>query len=182
MPTFNHEIKHYLHAILLGVLLSTSVLSHAATKEEAVKAGSIYNFTKFAVWPTDVSASDHFNLCVFSQNKPNGGLQALGGKLVADKPLVVRHNVKTSSIHTCHMAYIADDSEANIQKTLNKVKKYPILTVSDHPDFIRKGGMIGFVRSGSHVGFEINIAVANAAGVEIGSQLLKLAKTVKGLK
>ena len=176
-----NKLLNFVHAIFIGVLICTSTILQAATKEEAVKAGSVYNFTKFTSWPSDLGSSDTFNLCVFSENKPDEGLQALSGKSVADKPLVLRYNVEGSSISKCHMAFIAHDSQVKVQETLNKIKKMPILTVSASPDFIKKGGMIGLIKVGKHVGFEINIATTNAVGIHIGSQLLKLAKRVEGL-
>lgn len=171
-----------LHAMFIGVLIFISSTLQAATKEEAVKAGSIYNFTKFVIWPSHFSAQNTFNLCVFSKNKPNAGLYALNGKLVADKPLAVRHMYEGSKISDCQLAFIADDGNNNIQKTLNKITNLPILSVSDSPDFINQGGMIGLIKDGQHVGFEINITESNSVGISIGAQLLKLAKRVKGVE
>ena len=125
-----------IYALLIGVLTCASMLIQAATTEDAVKAGSIYNFTKFVIWPNDISAKDNFYLCVFSKNKPNAGLQALSGKFVADKLLVIRHINNDNNIKDCHMVFIPNDSNNNVQIILNKVTKLPILTVSDSPDFI----------------------------------------------
>ena len=179
--TIKKRLLICLHAILIGALSCTSMTLHAATKEEAVKAGSIYNFTKFVIWPNDISTRDNFNLCVFSKNKPNAGLQALSGKLVVDKPLVLHHMIEGSNLNNCHVAFIANDTNKNVQKTLNKIINLPILSVSDSPDFINNGGMIGLIKDGPHVSFEINITATNAVGINIGAQLLKLAKRVKGL-
>lgn len=152
----------------------------AATKEGAVKAGFVYNFTKFTVWPKYAHASDHFHLCVIGGDKLGGGLDALKGKRVASKRLILRHSAKGKAVNTCHMAFIAHDNKANIKKTLNKFSDLPILTVSDSPDFISNGGMIGLVKDGPNVGFEIDVAAAKAVGIHISAQLLKLAKVVKG--
>jgi hypothetical protein len=175
------RLLYCLRAMFTGALICMSQTLQAATKEEAVKAGSIYNFTKYIVWPNDVSTINNFNLCVYSKHKPNDGLLALSGKLVVDKPLVIRHMNKASNINTCQMVFIANDSENYVQETLNKITKLPILTVSDSPDFINKGGMIGLIKDGQRVGFEINIAKTNAVGIHVGAQMLKLAKRVKGL-
>jgi hypothetical protein len=181
MMTLNKNIQFfYLQAMLLVVLTCVSIPLKAATKEQAVKAGSVYNFTKFTIWPNAVATADQFHLCVYS-TKRDDGLQALKGKKVADKSLVLHRNVKDRELSTCHMIFIENDSKKNTRKLLNKVKKLPILTVSDNENFIDKGGMIGFIKNGEKVGFEINIANVNASGIYIGSQLLKLAKTVKGL-
>lgn len=169
-----------LQAILLGVFLCASFTLKAATKEEAVKAGALYNFTKFSVWPNDVIVGSHFDLCVFGKRK-NDGLQALNGKLVTNKSLRLHRNVSDKKLNTCHMVYITKDSKQSKQRVLNKVKNLPILTVGDGANFINTGGMIGFIKNGSHVGFEVNIANVKAAGIHISSQMLKLAKKVEGI-
>lgn len=181
MMQFKNNIPlKYLHTMLIGMLLSTPIFLKAATKEGAVKAGFIYNFTKYTVWPNDVSARDSFNLCVFGEDELGGGLDALKGKLVATKKLVVHRQVTSAAINDCHIAFIAKDQQVNLKKTLSKLTNLPILTVSDRPDFINSGGMVGLVRDGKHVAFEVDIAAVNATGIHISAQLLKLAKVVKG--
>jgi len=172
----------YLLALLFSTLLSVSVLAHATTKEQAVKAGFIYNITKFTVWPNAAYEGDVFNLCLFGDDNLGGGLEALYGKLVGSKPLVLRRNVDDTDLHRCHIAFITKDNPQNIQKTLNKLRHIPLLTVSDSPNFIDQGGMIGLVRDDRRVGFEVDIKAVKAAGLHIGAQLLKLAKKVKGLE
>ncbi|MFI3187409.1 MAG: YfiR family protein, partial [Methylococcaceae bacterium] len=46
----------------LVLLLSQQVIASDVDVEYKVKAGYLYNFTKFITWPEDSSAS--FNLCI----------------------------------------------------------------------------------------------------------------------
>jgi hypothetical protein len=172
----------YLLAVLAGTLMSASVVAHAATKEQAVKAGFIYNITKFTVWPSDAYEGDEFNLCLFGNDNLGGGLEALYGKLVRGKPLVIKRDIGKDELHMCHIAFIAKDSSRNIQTTLNKLRHLPLLTVSDNPDFINQGGMVGLIRDDKRVGFEVDLKAVKAVRLNMGAQLLKLAKKVKGLK
>ena len=80
------------------------------------------------------------------------------------------------------MVFVADDSDQGIQTLLQELGTLPVVTVSDSPDFISKGGMIGLIRDGNSLGFEVNLAPVSATGVRMSAQLLKLAKSVKGLK
>ncbi len=80
------------------------------------------------------------------------------------------------------MAFIAHDDHVKVTKILSKVASMPILTVSDSPSFVDNGGMVGFVKEGAHVGFEINVNSVELVGIHIGAQLLKLAKKVKGIR
>jgi hypothetical protein len=181
-PFIKNRLFTSCRSSFIGVFFCMPFALEAATKEEAIKAGSVYNFTKFAIWPEGVNTSQYFNLCVFSQSKPHAGFKALSGRLVDGKPLMLRHNVSDNKVNSCHMAYIAEDTSANVQKILKTIKKMPILSVSDSPNFINKGGMIGLVNVGAYIGFEVNLTAANNAGLHISAQLLKLAKKVKGLK
>jgi len=162
--------------------MSAPMAAQAATKEDAVKTGFIYNFTKFITWPNGTVPQTNFNLCVIGNDRLDGGLEALYGKLVGDKPLVLKRNPGNEDLKACHMVFVGEDSKHSIQELLKPFTNLPVATVSDSPDFIKKGGMIGLIREGKRVGFEINITPVNAAGLHISAQLLKLAKSVKGIK
>jgi hypothetical protein len=57
--------------------------------------------------------------------------------------------------------------------------RMPILTVSDAPGFVNRGGMIEFVLDSNRVRFEINLAAARAAGLNLSSELLRVATAVR---
>jgi hypothetical protein len=159
------------------------MLVHATTKEQAVKAGVIFNITKFTVWPSDTnSQSDAFNLCHFGHDDLGGAIEALSANAVRGKPLVIKRILKDDDIKTCHIAFVSKDSQKNIEETLLKLRSLPILTISDSPDFIKQGGMVGLIRNGKRVGVEVNLKAVKAANLHIGAQLLKLAKRVEGIK
>ena len=173
----NTKLAPYLSGIVLTVLFSTSMHLHAATKEQAVKAGVVYNITKFVVWPSH--ASDKFNLCVFGDDKLDGGLEALYGKRVGNKKIVLRRNLPDKALAECQVAFIAKQDDEGIQNILAKFKKLPVLTISDNADFINHGGMVGLVRDNRRVGFEFDLTAVRSVGLNVGAQLLKLAKRVK---
>lgn len=157
-----------------------SSLAGAVTKEQAVKAGIVYNITKFVVWPSNVS--DQFNLCVFGDDGLNGGLEALYGKKVNGKPIVLRRDIDRNSAKECQLAFFAKDNSSNDSEILEQLKHLPVLTVSDKPQFIDDGGMVGLIRDKRRVSFEFDLLAVRAAGLNVSAQLLKLAKRVKGLK
>jgi hypothetical protein len=53
-----------------------------------------------------------------------------------------------------------------------------VLTVSDLPQFSRRGGMIQFILDGNRVRFEVNLTPAERAGLTLSSELLKLAAKI----
>ncbi len=157
-------------------------MAAAVTKEHAVKAGLIYNITKFVIWPSNAYHNEKFNLCIIGDDNFNGALEALYGKLVDGKPIVLRRALSKKNFNECQIAFIASDTERNTKRILKVLKKMPILTVSDGQDFIKHGGMVGLIRDGSRVSFEVDFAAVKASGLHMSAQLLKLAKYVKGLK
>ncbi len=129
-----------------------------------------------------MSNDEKFNLCVLGDAKLGGGLKSLQGKLVANKPLVLRRWVKSDSLETCHMVFISQDSTKEVSSLLQRINGLPVLTISDSPHFIDNGGMVGLIRDGTRVGLEVNLKTVRASGLNMSAQLLKLAKTVKGLE
>jgi uncharacterized membrane protein len=176
------KYHYYLQCVLFSTLVAVSSLAAAVTKEHAVKAGLIYNITKFVVWPSHAYHNEKFNLCVIGDDNLNGALEALYGKPVDGRPIVLRRAMTKSKLKECQIAFIANKGVRNTQQILKTLKNLPILTVSDRPDFIKHGGMVGLIRDGKRVGFEVNLATVKASGLHMSSQLLKLAKYVKGLE
>ncbi len=176
------KFNHYLQFALFSILVLTSAVADAVTKEQAVKAGLIYNITKFVIWPTHAYHDEKFNLCVIGDDNLSGALEALYDKLADGRPIVLRRTMTKSNFRECQIAFVASKGVKNAKQILKELRKSPILTVSDRKDFIKQGGMVGLVRDGNRVGFEVDFAAVKASGLQMSSQLLKLAKQVKGLK
>lgn len=168
---------------VLGLLLLLQI-QHAAgadsATETAVKIGFIFNFLKFIEWPAEVASREPLVLCTSGTGAVGEGLSLLEGKKINDKILTVRQQVPGDALRACHMVYLADRQRH--EAVLSGLRGYPVVTVADDDDFIRKGGMIGLVSVGERLGFEVNLAPAQASRVRISATLLKLAKTVQGGK
>ena len=76
--------------------------------------------------------------------------------------------------------FIDVDNPRVIAAVLNKIKGRPILTIGQSPDFLRMGGMINLVESGSRFKLQVNICEARKAGLTISSKLLKLSEIYCG--
>ncbi len=55
----------------------------------------------------------------------------------------------------------------------------PVLTVAEFDGFASGGGMIGLYVAESRVRFEVNLAAVRATGLQLGSNLLKLARIIR---
>ena len=69
--------------------------------------------------------------------------------------------------------------ESQLNKIIEALDKGAVLTVSDMPQFSRRGGMIQFVVEGKKVRFEVNLTAVQRAGLTLSSELLKVATAVR---
>jgi hypothetical protein len=150
--------------------------------EYQVKAAYIYNFGRFVTWPARLPGQQNdFAICVLGQD-PFGPMldSTVAGKLLDGKPVVTKRISKAQDAIGCRIVFINASEGGHLQEILTVLNQAPVLTVSDLPDFSRKGGIIQFVLEGNKVRFEVNLTSADTAGLELSSELLKVASSVKG--
>lgn len=156
--------------------------AQAGPSEFVVKAAFIYNFFKFTDWPVAPGAQQlpTYHLCFAGNPMPYAqAIAALDGKMVAGKPVSVHLEVRGEQLKSCHMVVLFEEDGVEL---LQELAALPIVTVSDMAGFIYRGGMIGLVQNEKRLGFEVNLELANANNIRFSSQMLKLAKSVRGAK
>jgi hypothetical protein len=154
----------------------------AKPKEYEVKAAYLYNFGRFVRWPANVPTTqdNSFSICVLGQDPFGPTLDStLAGESLDGRPVVVRRISRAQDVGDCRIMFISSTEENHLKQILAALENSLVLTVSDMPDFSRRGGMIQFVLEGSKVRFEINLANAEAARLTVSAELLKVAATVR---
>jgi hypothetical protein len=73
-----------------------------------------------------------------------------------------------------NLADLSLDELLDIEVTL--VSRRPVITVGDGEDFVRRGGMVGFVIRSRKVRFLINPDAAAKVGISFSSKLLRIAE------
>jgi len=172
--------RKLLTKLLLGGLLLGSNVWATEFDEYAVKAAYLYNFAKFIEWPpgTFASADALLWICIVGDNPFGGALATLYGKTVEKHPVAVR-SIPTEGVEQCHIVFISRVEAGHFKTLLAKLRRLPILTVSDISDFARAGGMIGLIEADQRIRFDINLTATRQAGLKLSSQLLKLATIVE---
>ncbi len=146
---------------------------------ESVKAGFVYNFTKFVEWPAaSLPAGSPLHLCVAGAAL-NGKLGLLQGRQSQGHEIRVRDIAGQGDLANCHILYIAPSEARRMNGLLIAVANAPVLTISDIEEFPVYGGMIGLTLQDKRVGFAINLANARAAGLKPSAQLLRLGEVVQ---
>jgi hypothetical protein len=170
--------------VVVWVLLWTARMNaqQAKPKEYEVKAAYLYNFARFVRWPANVPTTqdNSFSICVLGQDPFGPTLDStLAGESLDGRPVVVRRISRAQDVGDCRIMFISSTEENHLKQILAALENSLVLTVSDMPDFSRRGGMIQFVLEGSKVRFEINLANAEAARLTVSAELLKVAATVR---
>lgn len=169
---------------IVGTLFGASALCAQKSKpqEYEVKATYLYNFARFVGWPSSSAAakSDSFAICVLGQDPFGPALDAIvAGESIDGKAVLAKRLSKPQDAVSCRVLYISSSEDSRLKEVLAALDKSGVLTVSDIPQFSRRGGMIQLVLDGNNVRFEVNLTAAENAGLTLSSELLKVAVTVR---
>jgi hypothetical protein len=135
-----------------------------------VKAAYLYNFGGFVEWPATVMAAhgDSFTICVLGQDPFGPTLDAaLAGETIAGKNVAVRRIPRPQDAVNCRILFISSSEDSQLKHILAALDATSVLTVSDLPQFSRRGGMVQFVLDGNRVRFEVNLTPADHAGLTL---------------
>ncbi|MDD2713045.1 MAG: YfiR family protein [Simplicispira sp.] len=146
-----------------------------------VQLGFFFNFVRYVEWPASaLKPGAPLQVCMAPGNadlsaqftelarQPLAGL-SMAGKVVA----------RPADVASCHALYIPAEAPGPLSAWIDAAHQAGALTVSDAPDFINTGGIIGLVPVGGRYRFDIDLGKALMVNLRISSHLLKLAKTVK---
>ena len=167
---------------LLFLLGPTAAHARDQTRasEPAVKAAYLFNFAQFVRWPAGaVEAGRPFNICIIGRDPFGSALDAtLAHESLDGHPAAVRRIATTTEAETCQLVFIPATEEPRLDPLLRAIAGKPVLTVSDIPRFVDRGGMIQFVSVDKRVRFEINLDATEAVKLAPSSELARVAVAV----
>jgi hypothetical protein len=147
-----------------------------------VKAAYLYNFGRFVEWPGKVEATQggSFTVCVLGQDPFGPSLDTtLAGETIGGKSVVAKRISSAEESGNCQILFLSLMDDSRLNKIIADLDKKAVLTVSDMPQFVKRGGMIQFVLDGKKVRFEVNLTATQHAGLTLSSELLKVATAVR---
>jgi hypothetical protein len=154
-------------------LAGDDVMDSLSTVE--VKAALLYNFAKFAEWPSR-PAGDPIAICVAGDEPIAAALAGIvRDKSIDGHPLTVEQPPDSGTWRGCELLFIADQQTAKSSAPLRAIKTLPVLTVSDGKDFSHEGGMIEFYADRGRMRFRVNLDAVERSGLKLSSRLLGLA-------
>jgi hypothetical protein len=146
----------------------------------------IFNIAKYTEWPQEAlpDAASFFVLGILGPDPFGKDIEIIKGKPLKNRALVVKYFNRVEEVAGCHALYISKELKPQARQALQALARSSVLTVAEMEGFIEQGGMVNFVSERKTpeyetVGFEINQAAAEQAGLKLDARLLQLAKRVK---
>jgi hypothetical protein len=187
-PTFVKRLGAVLRVRGLWLVAALALLAHpvsaraesALEHEYQIKAAYLFNFINYVDWPPDFlpATGDTLTIGIIGEN-PFGAFDLLKGKTVKGRTLVLKTITSAKDLEGCQIVFISASEKARLADVLVELKDFHGLTVGEIDGFAAQGGVINFVSERNKVRFEINRDAAKRLGLNISSELLKLAKPVK---
>lgn len=165
----------------LAFILSPQDGCSAQPQESQLKAVFVLNFAKLTEWPADSRIEGGtFTIAIIGKESSATFTNMLKGQMVHGARVNVWHAEEAAEVKGAHLVYISASERNRLSGILRELNQQNILTVSDIAGFCEAGGMIGLVPVQNRLGFEVNLASVRKTRLAVGSQLLKLAKTIFG--
>lgn len=170
---------------LLGVLVGTTLSAgqpsaQIRSTEEDVKSAYLFNFGKF-IRSAAENRSPTFDICLLGRDDLQSSLNKIThGESIDGRPIRVVRIEPGGDARSCAIVYFSPSEEGRLDKDLTALHGVDALTVSDLPEFLAHGGMIQFLPQGDRIRFSVNLDAVGHTKLQLSSELLRVAASVKG--
>jgi hypothetical protein len=149
--------------------------------EDQIKAGFLFNFTRFVEWNQSALPFSPFLLCIVDDPAIADLLsEAAAGKIVNGRTVSIRQAKPAEDFKSCNVLFVGDTSERRAGQILDGLKRANVLTVGEAPGFTEAGGMFNFVNQDNQVKLELNLEAAKRGGLKISAKLIAVSRVVAG--
>ena len=184
-PLLGYFVVFTLFLILsIHLIPSKAMAQEQVSRAYVIKAGFIYNFTRFIKWPPTENPSEgngKFNICVTGDNPFGSILHHLEEKhRFKEHPLKIKLDVSHADFQGCHILFVSFSERFNVEQIVEQTKDFPILTLGDTEGFAERGININLLVAENKVKFQIGKQCLDAKGFKVSSELLDLATIVRG--
>ncbi|WP_411726740.1 YfiR family protein [Methyloglobulus sp.] len=171
--------------LCLTLLLSDCLCADDENLEFKIKAGYLYNFTKFITWPKVNSAT--FNLCIIGADPFGADIGPIEKKSAFSLPIKILRLDEADFLSAsnlrggCQILYVSAANKLKIvfEKIQALPYKHKILVVGESEAFAAEGGMIGFVNRNDKIKLQINLQSVKQTDLKISAKLLEIAELIK---
>jgi YfiR/HmsC-like len=168
-------------AVLVRLPGSAPAAAQGEPAENKVMATDLFNFGKFMRHSGGYVHHATFDICILGRDTIGRTIDDITSKETIDHlPVRVPRIADAARAKGCEIVFISVYEGDHMREDMAILAGADVLTVSDTPDFLERGGMIQFVTVANHVRFAVNLSALNRSHLALSSELLKVAVTVKG--
>lgn len=145
-----------------------------------VKAAFLRNFAHYVVWPKQALPAGNAPWCIGVLGPdPFGDIleTTLRGRTEQGRSFVIVRAATVAELPPCQIVFMAYADAAKRRTALAVLKQQPVLTVSDEPEFLPDGGVIGFEVT-DRVRMSVNLDQARAVSLTIQTKMLEVSSEI----
>jgi hypothetical protein len=152
--------------------------------ERELKAVFLVNFARYVEWPAGSPQADAgrpLRIGILGRDPFQKAIdEAAAGVTVRGRPIVVERVRDASRAAGYNVIFISKSEAAHAADFVPRLNRAGALTVTDSEAVSRHGVAIALMNEQDRVRFAVNLAAARLARLTIGSELLRLARSVEG--
>ncbi len=139
----------------------------------------ILKMTAMVRYPAERSSGDYIIGVVGSPDIAAQLDRSLTGKKVGEQTIKVRLFDEISGLASCHIIFLPDQYSKKLQRVLEAVRGKSVLIITKGAGMAKEGSHISILATGEKK-FEVNKKAAEAVGLRLQDDLLRLATIVEG--
>jgi hypothetical protein len=166
--------------LLSGGVWLYGLLPVALASEDAevnLKAMFIARFAQFTQWPPPPQTVFHY--CVALDHSMFKAINSLQVRSPAGEPVKLTLIRRPAEAKPCQLLVMTMSDRQQLQHWASGLASMPMLIVADNAEAFRTVATISLVSEPDGMTFRINQTAARERGLELSSQLLKLAREVR---
>lgn len=177
---FQKRLLCHLLNILLFIYTFSTNLAADELNPYQVKAVYLFNFSKFVTWPKSSLSQPDFTICILGKDPFGVYLDlTLEDTQTTPHPIHARRIQNLNQLSHCPLLFISTSEQGRLSEILAITTHQAILTVSDIPDFAKRGGCIELYNTQRKINLIINLTSVKHAGLSIRANLLQLSKIIR---
>ena len=149
-----------------------------------IRAALVFNFSKFAEWPT-ISYADSgspLTVCFLGADDVRAAFQGISaGKAVNGRFVEVRTVKSVGDARGCHVVYMDSPNNGVVLDVLKYARQGNELAIGTTENFLADGGMIRLQVENNRMRFDVNVGAVGRTKIKLSSKLLALARSVVDL-
>jgi hypothetical protein len=184
------RVQPFARSTIIALLAWFLILARSATSlavdpmtlgEYQIKAGFLFNFTRFVTWPekTFATAASPIVICVVGDTPLTDPLiDVAAGKIVDGHSVSVKHMKAGEDLRGCNLLFISSSEQRHAVQILDSLKGLNVLTVGEDPGVARAGAIINFTIQENKVKLEINLDAAMHTSLKLSAKLIEVSRIV----